>query len=40
MKKTISWILAFGLIILFMQYSLFRENGEPRNFGIPAAVVK
>lgn len=39
MKKTISWILAFGLILLFMQYSLFKENGEPRVF-IPAAVAK
>jgi len=39
MKKTISWILAFGLILVFMQYSLFKEDGEPRAF-IPEAVQK
>lgn len=36
--KTFYWILAFGLTILLMQYSLFKENGEPRRIELPVAV--
>lgn len=37
--KPIFWILAFGLLLYMLQYSLFKENGEPRS--LPAvAVVK
>ncbi|MGF6153983.1 hypothetical protein QFZ84_004990 [Pseudomonas fluorescens] len=38
--KTLYWILACGLIILLMQYSLFKETGEPRQISLPMAVVK
>jgi len=38
--KTFYWILAFGLTILLMQYSLFKENGEPRQISLPVAVVR
>ncbi len=38
--KTFYWILAFGLTILLMQYSLFKEDGEPRQFSLPAAVAR
>jgi hypothetical protein len=38
--KTFYWILAFGLTILLMQYSLFKENGEPRQISLPVAVAK
>jgi hypothetical protein len=38
--KTFYWILAFGLTILLMQYSLFKENGEPRQISLPVAVAR
>ncbi|MDR6163520.1 hypothetical protein QE391_003148 [Pseudomonas fluorescens] len=37
--KPLFWILAFGLALYMLQYSLYKENGEPRS--LPAvAVVK
>lgn len=36
--KPLFWILAFGLTLLLMQYSLFKENGEPRQISLPVAV--
>ena len=38
--KTFYWILACGLILLLMQYSLFKENGLPRQIELPVAVAK
>ncbi len=38
--KTFYWILACGLILVLMQYSLFKENGAPRQFSLPVAVVR
>jgi hypothetical protein len=36
--KPLFWILAFGLTVVMLQYSLFKENGEPRS--IPVMVVR
>lgn len=38
--KPLFWILAFGLTILLMQYSLFKENGEPRQISLPVMVTR
>ena len=38
--KTFYWILACGLTIVLMQYSLFKENGEPRQISLSVAVVR
>jgi len=37
MKLTF-WILACGLAVAMLQYSLFKENGEPRS--IPVAIAQ
>jgi hypothetical protein len=36
--KPIFWILAFGMTVVMLQYSLFKENGEPRS--IPVMVAR
>lgn len=36
--KPLFWILAFGLTVLLFQYSLFKENGEPRS--LPSAIAQ
>jgi hypothetical protein len=36
--KPLFWILAFGMTVLLFQYSLFKENGEPRS--IPVMVTR
>lgn len=38
--KTFYWILACGLIIGLMQYSLFKESGAPRQIQLPLAIAK
>lgn len=38
--KTFYWILACGLTLALMQYGLFKENGAPRQIGLPVAVVR
>ncbi|KPA87325.1 hypothetical protein PF66_06235 [Pseudomonas asplenii] len=30
--KVFWWVIAWGLVVALTQYSLFRENGEPRQF--------
>lgn len=35
--KLLFWVLAAGLCVLMFQYSLFKENGEPRS--LPAMAV-
>lgn len=37
--KPLFWILAFGALVLLLQYGLFKENGEPRQI-VPVAVAK
>jgi len=37
--KTFYWVIAFGLTILLMQYSLFKETGEPRQLPIASAHI-
>lgn len=29
--KPLFWILALGILVYSIQYSLFKENGEPRH---------
>lgn len=36
--KPLIWILAFGLTVCMLQYSLFKENGEPRNLPVMAVA--
>jgi hypothetical protein len=36
--KPLFWILAFGLIVGMLQYSLFKENGEPRSIPVVAVA--
>lgn len=36
--KPLFWLLAFGLIVYMLQYSLFKENGEPRSIPVMAVV--
>lgn len=31
-------LLAFGLIVLLFQYTMFKENGEPRQIELPMSV--
>lgn len=38
--KPLFWILACGLTVAMLQYSLFKENGEPRQISLPMAVAK
>lgn len=38
--KPLFWILAFGLTVALLQYSLFKENGEPRQVSLPVAIAK
>jgi hypothetical protein len=37
--KPLFWILAFGLTVVMLQYSLFKENGEPRSLPAPIATI-
>lgn len=39
MKLTF-WILACGLTVALLQYSLFKENGEPRQISLPVMVTR
>jgi len=36
--KPLFWILAFGLTLYMLQYSLFKENGEPRSIPVMAVA--
>lgn len=29
--KALVWLMAFGALVLLLQYGLFKENGEPRS---------
>lgn len=31
--RTFWWILVCGMVLALMQYSLFKEAGQPRQFG-------
>jgi hypothetical protein len=33
--KTLYWILGFATLIGSLQYGLFKENGQARNFELP-----
>jgi len=34
--KPLFWLLAFGALVLLLQYGLFKENGEPRSLPVMA----
>ena len=36
--KPLFWILDFGLTVYMLQYSLFKENGEPRSIPVMAVA--
>lgn len=36
--KLFFWILAFGLTLYMLQYSLYKENGEPRSIPVVAVA--
>lgn len=36
--KPLFWILACGLTLYMLQYSLFKENGEPRSLPVVAVA--
>jgi hypothetical protein len=36
--KPLFWILAAGLCVLMFEYSLFKENGEPRSLPVMAVA--
>lgn len=36
--KPLFWILAFGILVYSLQYSLFKENGTPRQLELPMSV--
>jgi len=36
--KPLFWILAFGLTVILLQYSLFKESGEPRSLPVVAVA--
>ncbi|EJM92454.1 hypothetical protein PMI33_00711 [Pseudomonas sp. GM67] len=38
--KITFWLLAFGLTVLLFQYSLFKEDGAPRQISLPVAVAR
>jgi hypothetical protein len=36
--KALVWLMAFGALVLLLQYGLFKENGEPRSIPVMAVA--